>query len=262
MKRQITVVAILVAVIVLVAFGLHTEPAPLQENNNPPLVVLRVDDIQDYAFREAQLYLLEHCRHNRIPLSLAVIPMYFGEDNELVGAVKQTINAGSEVTIHGWEHENLSLCNLDEQKLRLAEAKDFLEETLNIKTCVLVPPMFMYNNDTITAMDETGYTIVSGSSEFHMIGWVSENILSIPATVELSNYSSNAWNMKSKETILSELNASIEEHGYAVVVTHPQEFIKNNRLNQEAVKKYEQIHEAVLESFSFNTIEGISQILP
>ena len=107
MKGQIIVAAVLVAVIVFVAFGLHTEPAPLQDNNNPPLVVIRVDDIQDYAFREAQFYLLEHGRHSNIPLSLAVIPTYFGEDNRLVEAVKQTIHTGSELTAHGWEHETL-----------------------------------------------------------------------------------------------------------------------------------------------------------
>lgn len=259
-KREISVI-FLFSVIILILVGLHSANTPSNEEVNPRIVVIRIDDVQDYAFKDAQLYLLNYSKLNKLPLSLAIIPSYFGKDQDVVDAVKQAIISGSEVTVHGWEHENLSQYTLNEQKIRLLEAKDLLEKTLNIKSNVLVPPMFSYNDDTIKAMEETGYTLISGSSEFHERGWVSEKIQSIPATIELSDYSNNTWQIKSKNKIILELNASIEEHGYAIIVTHPQEFINDNKVNIEVAMKFEQILQDISEDFSFNTIEGLCNTL-
>jgi len=261
MKRQIVFVALFISIIALISVGSYNTNRPSEETHKPLVVVIRIDDIQDYAFKEAQLYLLEHSRLNNMPLSLAIIPTSFGEDHELVEAVKQAIISGSEVTAHGWEHENLSQCTFDEQKMRLLKAKQFLQETLNAEINVLVPPVFSYNTDTINAMEENDYTIISGLTEFHERCWVSENIQSIPGTIELCDFSNNAWHMKSERKIMLELNASIEQYGYAIIVTHPQEFMSDNKLDPEAVMIYEQILQDISEDFSFNTIEGLGKIL-
>ena len=246
--------------IIIVTVVLHGTVEPVEESK-PAIVVIRIDDIQDYAFRDAQIYMMEQARTNNIPLSLAVIPTYFGEDYELVEAVKQTLRSGSEVTAHGWKHENLSQYSLMEQETRLLEAKQFLEETLNSEVTVLVPPMFSYNNDTVAAMEATDLTIVSGLTEYHEKGWASDHVQSIPATIELCDLAYNVWTMKSKEAVLSELQASITEHGYAIIVTHPQEFITEGKLNPEIAANYEQILQAIAQNYSFNTIEGHGKAL-
>ena len=247
--------------IIAILTGAYTLSKTIENANNPALVVIRIDDIQDYAFRDAQLYLMKQARQSGMPLSLAVIPTFFGEDHELVEAVKQTIVSGSEVTAHGWEHENLSQYSLSEQETMLLEAKQFLQETLNSEINVLVPPMFSYNNDTVAAMEATDFTIVSGLTEYHEKGWASEQVQSIPATIELCNLSDNVWTMKSKEAVMSELQASIDDYGYAIIVTHPQEFIADSKLNPDVVSRYEQILQAIAQNYSFNTIEGLSKAL-
>lgn len=80
-----------------------------------PLLVVRVDDIQDFAFKEAQLFLLNYSVKNKLPLSLAVLAGSFGSDTEIVEAVKSAVGFGSEVTVHGWQHENLAELSLIEQ---------------------------------------------------------------------------------------------------------------------------------------------------
>lgn len=259
MKWQKIFVILLIALAILVAVGLYGTAEPREELLNPALVVIRVDDLQDYAFRDAQFYLMEQAKQSNMPLSLAVIPTYFGEDHELVEAVKQTVAAGSEVTAHGWEHENLTQYSLGEQETRLLDAKQFLETTLNYEVTVLVPPMFSYNDDTVAAMEATDFTIVSGLTEYHEKGWASGQVQSLPATIELCNLSNNVWTMKSKEVVLSELQTSINEYGYAIIVTHPQEFITDSKLNPETTSNYEQILEAIAQNYSFNTIEGLSK---
>ena len=67
--------------------------------------------------------------------------------------------------------------------------------------------------------------------------------------------------MKSRSVILKEVEASVEEYGYAVIVTHPQEFMDGNSLNRDIANEYEQILQSILENFSFNTIEGLSNVL-
>ncbi|PVX26249.1 MAG: hypothetical protein CW691_02000 [Candidatus Bathyarchaeum sp.] len=226
-----------------------------------PLIVIRVDDIQDYAFRDAQLFLLNHSITHKVPLSLAVIPKVFGEDTELVETTVLANKHGCEVVVHGWEHENLSQFGQDEQSLRLLEAKQHLEETLNINCNVLVPPMFSYNNDTLRAMEENGYEIISGIIDFHEIGWSSERILSLPATIELSVYDNETWQMKNMTEILREVEASIDSYNYAMIVTHPQEFMKNGALSQKIASEYEQILQVLIEDYNLGTIEDLSGFL-
>ena len=59
-----------------------------EKNREPPPVVIRVDDIQDFAFKEGQKFLFDEGLQNNIPLSLAVIPGAFGEDQEMVEMLK------------------------------------------------------------------------------------------------------------------------------------------------------------------------------
>jgi hypothetical protein len=249
----LTIVTISIAGIFIVSRDIGAS-----ENLDRPKVIIRVDDVQDFAFREAQLFLLNQSLENKVPLSLAIIPEVFGMDHELVETTIKAIESDCEVDVHGWEHENLTQFGFDEQKLRLLKAKQYLDWTLNAETKVLVPPMFSYDNDTIEAMEETGYTIVSGLAEFHEEGWVSEKVLSIPATIELSDYSNGTWKMKSRNVILDEVEDSINAHGYAMIVTHPQEFMKGTSLDQKIAVEFEQILQGLNENFSFTTIGDFS----
>jgi predicted deacetylase len=261
MRKQHYIIIVSVIIAVSIALTLsNAAMAPPEKSSKPPVIVIRIDDIQDFAFKDAQLYLMEYSRVNGIPVSLAVIPNFFGNDHELVEKTIQTSKSGCEVVVHGWEHENLTQFKFDEQKVRLLEAKQHLEETLDTKTEVLVPPMFSYNNDTIKAMEETGYKVVSGLTEFHEKGWASEEILSLPATIELSDFANDTWRIKNQSEILKEVEASVETHGYAMIVTHPQEFMNGNALDQEIANIYEQILENISETYSFTTIEGLRKL--
>lgn len=257
-KTQITTIIIaLIFVSILIVIGLKGKPTPQFESSNPAIVVIRLDDVQDYAFKEAQLFLLEHSQKNNIPLTLAIIPNYFGNDQQLVETVKQSIYYGSEVAVHGWNHENLTQFSLIEQKTKLQKGKNSLEAILNCETKTLVPPMFSYNNDTLKAMEEIGYEIVSGLTEFHKFGRLTEKIQSTPATVELSNFSENRWQIKNKNQILSELQKSIENYGCAVIVTHPQEFYDQGEFNPNTTNKYQEILKTISETYSFNTLQDL-----
>jgi len=251
-------VAIMIAAVVMVT--LYTELYPIKPSK-PALVTVRVDDVQDFAFRDAQLFLLRYSLENDVPLSLAIIAKDFGSDLEIVKAVKAAVHSGSEVTVHGWKHENLASFTLTAQEEKLREAKRVLGEVLGVNATVLTPPMFGYDDDTLKAMCLTGYKIVSGLAELDQRGPVSEGILSIPATVELSDFANGTWSMKSVEAVINELDASIHLYGYAVILTHPQEFMKDGKLFQDAVATYSNLVQNISYAYSFTGLEAFKALV-
>ena len=220
-------------------------------------IVIRVDDVQDFAFRDAQLFLLNHSIENSIPLSLAVIAGMFGEDAEILETTRLAVASGCEVGAHGWKHENLANLSLREQLAILFQAKNRIKELLGIDTQLLIPPMFSFDNNTISAMDEEAYAIMSTCTDYHKPRYVS-GIRNIPATVELSTLSGNVWQMKSVDAVSAEVERSFESYGYAVIVTHPQEFMSNGQINQTAKESYVNLLAKLGETYEFTTFENLN----
>jgi peptidoglycan/xylan/chitin deacetylase (PgdA/CDA1 family) len=231
-------------------------------NAKSPIVVIRIDDIQDYAFRDAQLYLLNYNIANNVPACIAIIPKEFGSDKVLVDTVESALHFGSEAAVHGWEHEDLAQFSLEEQETRLQMGKLYLKAILGVDAAVLAPPTLSYDEDTTVAMRFEGYKIITGLSELQSEGLISNGILSIPATVELSDYANATWKIKSFEKLKREVSSSILTHGYAAILTHPQEFISNNTLNQTTIEVYESILQYLKTRYSFSTFEKLeSEVL-
>ena len=229
-----------------------------KENAEPPVIVIRVDDIQDYAFREAQLFILDESINNQVPLSLAVIAGAFGEDTEIVQKTKLAVSLGSDVSVHGWKHEDLAELSMEEQSALLFQSKRRIREVLDFDTGVLVPPMYSINEDTIAAMHREGYNVFSTHTDVSGKDTDSK-IMSLPGTVELSRYSNQSWEMKSPDSVREEVMESISRHGFAVIVTHPQEFISNGRLDPANMETYRDLLKMLKETCTFSTLQELSE---
>lgn len=151
-------------------------------NREPPTLVMRVDDIQDFAFREAQFFLLNESIINQVPLSLAVIAGMFGEDREIVQTVKLAVSSGSEVAVHGWKHEDLAKLSFTEQTALLSQSRSRIKEILDFDARVLVPPMFSFNEDTIAAMNEEGYNTISTITDWGRMSIVDTKAFMLPVS--------------------------------------------------------------------------------
>jgi peptidoglycan/xylan/chitin deacetylase (PgdA/CDA1 family) len=230
----------------------------LPENPEPPTIVIRIDDIQDYAFKEAQLFLLDESQTHKVPVSLAVIAGMFGEDREVVQKVKLSVRSGSEVAVHGWKHEDLAKLSYEDQVQTLAESRRRIKEILDVDTDILIPPMFSFSEDTVAAMRQEGYKIISTITEYVEPGSI-RGVVMLPATVELSDYANGIWKMKSLGSVLAEVSNSVRQYGYAVIVTHPQEFTEDETLNKANVELYRDMIMTLKDSYSFGTLESISK---
>jgi peptidoglycan/xylan/chitin deacetylase (PgdA/CDA1 family) len=237
----------------------HLRAANLSEHVAAGNVVVRIDDIQDYYFHDAQIQLLQHSVSRGYPLSLGIIAKEFGLDAELVEAVRVAVHAGSEVATHGWIHEDLAQLSASEQVVQFERAKNRLWNTLEVNPLVLIPPMYSYSNDTLLAMKQVGYKIVSGYIGMNKDGITFQGIVSVPATVELSELSGANWTMKSVNAVMAEINSSIESNGYAVIVTHPEEFLQNSTFSGTAFGRYCEILDRINSHFTMTTLEGLRQ---
>ena len=220
-------------------------------------IVLRVDDIQDFAFRDAQLFLLHYGVEADLELSLGVISGMLGEDIEVLEAVRLAINSGSEVGIHGLKHEDLGALSVSEQRDLLFQARSRIRQQLGVNARLLIPPMFSFNNDTLSVMREVSCNIISTCVDYDEPRLESD-IKEIPATVELSILCDGVWKIKSSEVVVAEVERSFELYGYAAIVTHPQEFCFDGKLNQPAAESLVSLVEDLRETCQFTTFEKLA----
>lgn len=227
-------------------------------NKSARPIVIRVDDIQDFAFKDAQLFLLQEIANKNHPLSLAIIMGMFGEDSELRTAVRSAIDCGCEVGVHGWKHENLTGLSMPTQMGILFQAKTKTKDLLDVTPILLVPPMFGYDDNTITAMQHESFSIITTCTDYHEPTTISD-ITNIPATVELSTISDKIWRMKHIDIVKTEVEESFESYGYAAIVTHPQEFLSNGQLNQTRMSTFKSLIAELAETCQFTTFEDLYQ---
>lgn len=240
---------------------LDAEIRELKLSRKSPSIVIRVDDIQDYTYREAELFLLRYNMANDMPTSLGIIAKQFGGDEELAKTVSSAVQRGSEVLVHGWEHENLTKLTSDEQMRNLLNAKEQMRVILGVNATILAPPYLAYNNDTLSAMKHAGYDVMSTDISIQQPGTVSEGVISVPSTIFMSIFANGTWQIKNLETLSNEVTLSIGKYGYAVILTHPQEFIRDGKLNNDALKVYGSVIQHLRGSYSFKTIREISKEL-
>lgn len=254
-RRRLIVISVLGLSILLIIIAILKTPITSRE---PPTLVIRVDDIQDFAFREAQLFLLNESIVNQVPVSLAVIAGMFGEDTEIAQAVKLAVSSGSEVAVHGWNHEDLAELSFGQQAMLLSRSRCQIKEMLDYDVEVLVPPKFSFDENTLRAMNEEGYSIISTLADYAEPGLMS-NVISLPATIELSDFSNGIWSMKSLDSIKTEISRSIRRYGYVVIVTHPQEFVTDGILDPDRMELYRTLLVTLKKDYSFETLESLSQ---
>ena len=69
------------------------------------------------------------------------------------------------------------------------------------------------------------------------------------------------WTVKNYDRVEAEIFMSVQKYGFAVIVTHPQEFMTDGALNQTTVALYKTLLGNLNGTYSFKTLEGLSQDL-
>jgi peptidoglycan/xylan/chitin deacetylase (PgdA/CDA1 family) len=231
-------------------------------------VVFRMDDLQDYWIRTAQITAMNLFLSKHIPLSLAIIMNSIGNDSQVVDKIREGSkgpNALFELTLHGWDHVNYADLSEKEQADTLKKANDKMLQLFGNKSNIFVTPYGSFDADTNKAMNNVGVHILSAelvneeqSDRNASISYAnSDSISKIPYVPNNNNNNNRAISYGQNPTsglvyhfpamsffyehedgspaiktpiqqILVETKNNIQKYGYSVILFHPQDFVERD----------------------------------
>jgi predicted deacetylase len=141
---------------------------PADREKSDRMVVLRVDDIQAYAWRETSMRMIEDAENNGIPLTLGVIPAGLSADSELVAFLKEH-RCHHEFALHGWNHaggeggDQPEFRDLTKQEAydRIVPGIAMLHEIVDDPIVTWIPPLNVHSKGTEEALRELGFVYLS-----------------------------------------------------------------------------------------------------
>ena len=192
-------------------------------------VAFRLDDMQDYFLAPAQIGIISVFDQKQVTPTLGIIGNVIGTDPRIVSAVKTAIADGAEIANHSWRHAIYAKMTKAEQELDLLQTNKRISEVFGVVPITFIPPQNLYNNDTISVLKSNKYTHIShgedGSTQ-EPAPFKKSTFYEFPAlayTAKL-NPETGIWRQLSSEQTLTQINDSLFNYGYAVVMLHPYEF--------------------------------------
>ena len=207
-----------------------------QEQKTCNCVAFRLDDIQDYYVNVPQREVIKTFQGKSADLTLSVIGGFFGDDPNIVEFVKKRAQSESpqlEIASHSWNNSPLVNYPKEVQLTLLKQTDERLQDVLGVTPTSFIPPENLFNNDTVAALQEIGYTHFTGHVEtqtYPKYSLEDEAIYYFPAYAETAklNLETNIWDTKTSDEIFERLVESLNSHGFAVVMMHPYEFSVEN----------------------------------
>jgi len=244
-------------------------------------VVFRLDDIQDYWIVNAQQAVIDVFKTAQLPMTVGVIANYFGEDETIVDYIKeclQTPGFDIEIANHGYNHEDFPTFTLAQQQTLLSES---VTKTVGILSPLIsdittfIPPFDDFNLDTITALENTGFTAFSSDISFYGYDdsgdYNPEGARAYPGSnANFKEYPAGTGTndlydqyVISVEDTMAGIRAQIASVGFSVVMMHFNWYCdENGNLNQTVLSMLQQVvQECQTAGYSFGTIGGLTEYL-
>jgi len=219
-------------------------------------VAFRLDDIQDYWLNNVQIEIMETFAKKNLPLTVGIIGNQFGDDPEIFSYINQTIpNNLLEIANHGWNHENFTTFDSQVQTLLMKQTNNKLLKMFSQIPSVFIPPYNQFNNDTISAMKENNFSHFSSSTTLSSPPFPLENstLYHFPEAAHTGELapSSTLFVPVNHKLTLSQIQTSISDYGFAIVMMHPQDFSitengeHSNKINWNQIRELEVILDAI-----------------
>ena len=199
-------------------------------------VIFRLDDVQDTWLHSAQTQIMNLFISKDQSLSVGIIMNETGNDQMILQKIKEGQSKGLfEMAIHGLNHVDYTKLSEQEQKKTLDLANTKMQTLFGVKSNVFIPPYDLFNNSTLVAMADSRIGILSAAlgppNDNHFIWSPSDSsepysIFQFPETVGFMDEVDGVWQKVSNSAILDSIHDGIAKRGYAVVVLHPQNFVK------------------------------------
>ena len=213
-------------------------------------IVFRMDDIQDYWLNEVQKAVMNLFLNKSQTISLGLIMNSIGNDSKIIESVKEGVDRDLfELSLHGWNHTEYVNLTKQEQQDSLIKSNNKMNHLFERKSSTFIPPLSVFNNDTLRAMADAGLSIISSdipeetkfndgrsifiaknlenSNSSNLIenqNGLNQSMYHLPATIFFKDYEKGKWIKTPNDEIISNSTKNIENYGYSIIVLHPQDF--------------------------------------
>lgn len=199
---------------------------PIRPIASPDRVILRLDDVQAFAYAEITEKLISDASANKMRLTLGVIPHQFDEDQVIQKIIKRN-KCNLELALHGWDHSmnsdgtkfEFEQISHDDAKSKIFKGKELLEKTSDVPVVTFIPPGNEVSEDTQHILQSAGITYLSAdhsSSEYGM----SATTYDFPNKTLVSN-----------DEILKRCDEKFSQNKLCVIVLHPQDYMTDGKVD-------------------------------
>ncbi len=213
-----------------------THTVPVCEERHIPegarKVVLRVDDIQAYAWRETSMRMIVDAEKAGIPLTLGIIPAGLDADGELMDFLGDR-PCTHELALHGWNHgtgeegsrPEFGELTKEEARARIIPGITMLQKIATEPVVTWIPPLNIHSKGTEEALRELGFVYLStegkGTHDYDT------------STFE---YDGNA--LVPPDVVVSDCEKAFLVDDHCVIMLHPQDFTDGPVHNEMKYKTY------------------------
>jgi hypothetical protein len=207
---------------------------------------MRMDDVQGHSNNQAQTTIMDIFISRNLKLSAALEMAYIEEDPIVLEKLRQWRDSGLfELTIHGWAHVDYTTLSLSAQEDSFRMANKKLYELYGITSPIFVPPYLKFNADTLQAMKNAEYSIISSArtqDSYPLLD--SYGITHLPMTMNFAFSEVDSRGTRTDDEILDALDSDVTQKGFSVFVFHPQDFVvfangtSTNTINQSSVDRF------------------------
>jgi|GEM_PF-2917417 len=203
--------------------GIVSPCAPFPAVVGEKTVVLRVDDVQAFAWPSTTRSMIVDAEDRNIPLALGVIPKNLSVDDELVSFLKQR-ECNHEFALHGFDHANVGpneefaefeLLEQEAAFLRLTQGLEELQVVTDSDIVTWIPPLNRHSTGTQAALTELGVT-----------RWSTEGEATWDYDAATFTYGANV--LTPTDQVLADCASSFDTSDVCIIMLHPQDFTTNN----------------------------------
>lgn len=205
---------------------------PLPVNKGPKMAVIRVDDIQAFAWTNISEKIISDAESREISLVLGVIPKDLKEDGDFYKFLRKR-KCHFEIAQHGWEHDigddgatpEFRGKTKKEASEMIAKGKKIIEALSREKVLTFIPPNNEYSEGTKEALKDAKIQLVSSEGKEYF-------------DVDTSVYNYDTRSLTPADKIISDCENEFLKSNLCVIMAHPQDFADGSSLNEEKYKIY------------------------
>ena len=217
-------------------------------------VVLRVDDVQSFAWPSTTRAMIVDAETRNIPLTLGVIPKNFSGDTELVSFLKQR-ECNHEFALHGFDHASkganeeyaeFELLEKEAALLRLSHGLEELRFVTDKDVNTWIPPLNRHSTGTQEALTELGVT-----------RWSTEGKATWDYDASTFSYTTNA--LADTDQVIADCVTAFEDGDVCIVMLHPQDFTTDNYHDEAKYQVHylDMIDRLLAKGYGFGTFEDV-----